>query len=176
MNIVDKILVDPITRGLKFFTKGGVPAYITQVRGRTDGSAAAAGEIGEKISSVSGTLTASASQVWANATSINLSAGVWLVSGTIVGRTVIGFITFAAYISTTNTITGALGLAAVTGCTFGYDQVVGIGNSSSGWGQVVIYGKHIVTTGASTPVYLGFAADVTAANQFIGSMQAIRIA
>jgi len=26
MNIVDKILVDPITRGLKFFTKGGVEA------------------------------------------------------------------------------------------------------------------------------------------------------
>ena len=31
MNIVDKILVDPITRGLKFFTKGGVPAYVRLV-------------------------------------------------------------------------------------------------------------------------------------------------
>ena len=146
------------------------------LKGSVTGSAVAAGYVGEKISSVSGTLTASASQVWANATSINLSAGVWLVSGTIVGRTVVGFTVVAAYISTTNTITGAAGIAAVTGCTFGYDQVVGIGNAGNGWGQVVIYGKHIVTTGASTPVYLGFAADTTVANQFIGSMQAIRIA
>ena len=76
------------------------------LKGSVTGSAVAAGYVGEKISSVSGTLTASASQVWANATSINLSAGVWLVSGTIVGRTVVGFTTVAAYISTTNTITG----------------------------------------------------------------------
>ena len=53
MNIVDKILVDPITRGLKFFTKGGVPAYVSQVRGRTDGSSPAAGEVGEIVNSAS---------------------------------------------------------------------------------------------------------------------------
>ena len=85
MNIVDKILVDPITRGLKFFTKGGVPAYITQVRGRTDGSAAAAGEIGQRL--LSQLLRSSGisltSSTTANVTSVTLTPGNWLVFGSV---------------------------------------------------------------------------------------------
>ena len=82
MNIVDKILVDPITRGMKFFTKGGVPAYVTQVLGRTDGSSPAAGEIGEKISSsaISQTSTVSANTfIDVAGASLPLTKGIWLV-------------------------------------------------------------------------------------------------
>jgi hypothetical protein len=78
MNIVDKILVDPITRGLKFFTKGGVPAYITQVRGRTDGSAAAAGEIGETFQD-SGNTNTTSQNVNRLVTKRTLQPGIWMV-------------------------------------------------------------------------------------------------
>jgi len=83
MNIVDKILVDPITRGLKFFTKGGVPAYITQVRGRTDGSAAAAGEIGEVINATNAVPSVTVAGVYHTVTSVALTAGNWAVTGTV---------------------------------------------------------------------------------------------
>jgi len=39
MNIVDKILVDPITRGLKFFTKGGVVVSLSPATTRSYNSA-----------------------------------------------------------------------------------------------------------------------------------------
>ena len=39
MNIVDKILVDPITRGLKFFTKGGVVVSLSPAAARSYNSA-----------------------------------------------------------------------------------------------------------------------------------------
>jgi len=78
MNLVDKILVDPITRGLKFFTKGGVPAYVSQVRGRTDGSAVPAGYVGEVIENSSATLNSIASTPQQVAT-VSLTPGVWLV-------------------------------------------------------------------------------------------------
>jgi hypothetical protein len=83
MNIVDKILVDPITRGLKFFTKGGVPAYITQVRGRTDGSSPAAGEIGERLFSqtIRSSAIALTNAIAADIVSITLTPGIWLLFG-----------------------------------------------------------------------------------------------
>ena len=85
MNIVDKILVDPITRGLKFFTKGGVPAYVSQVRGRTDGSAPAAGEIGEVITAIVDRISTQSlsSAVVKNLTSVLLPPGNWQVTGQI---------------------------------------------------------------------------------------------
>jgi len=81
MNIVDKILVDPITRGLKFFTKGGVPAYVSQVRGRTDGSAVPAGYVGEVLTAGSfSNATAGGSTTNTAVGSLVLTAGTWLVS------------------------------------------------------------------------------------------------
>ena len=80
MNIVDKILVDPITRGLKFFTKGGVPAYVSQVRGRTDGSSPAAGDVGEVVTFFEQlALTSSGTSTGANH---SLAAGTWLIFAT----------------------------------------------------------------------------------------------
>ena len=83
MNLVDKILVDPITRGLKFFTKGGVPAYVSQVRGRTDGSAPAAGDVGETVQGIrtSGSGIGLTSNVFADVTSVLLTAGRWRLDG-----------------------------------------------------------------------------------------------
>ena len=91
MNIVDKILVDPITRGLKFFTKGGVPAYVSQVRGRTDGSAVPAGEIGEVIrSTVMTNTTISTSATDVTGSSLPLTPGRWQIFYSIEGEIVTG--------------------------------------------------------------------------------------
>jgi hypothetical protein len=80
MNIVDKILVDPITRGLKFFTKGGVPAYVSQVRARTDGSSPAAGYVGEVVTFFEQlALTSSGTSTGADH---SLAAGTWLIFAT----------------------------------------------------------------------------------------------
>ena len=81
MNIVDKILVDPITKGLKFFTKGGVPAYITQVRGRTDGSAVPAGDVGEVITASLSNVTITPSNTPVTVGSLVLTAGTWIIYG-----------------------------------------------------------------------------------------------
>jgi len=83
MNIVDKILVDPITRGLKFFTKGGVPAYITQVRGRTDGSAVPAGEIGETIEGLTN-VHSPVNGTFFNASTLVLNKGRYTIYGNLI--------------------------------------------------------------------------------------------
>jgi hypothetical protein len=110
MNIVDKILVDPITRGLKFFTKGGVPAYITQVRGRTDGSAAAAGEIGEVrttgAQNIAMSATAGVVTNITNAVLASVPAGSWLfILQADIGGSVInpGYLCISQFSGTTNT-------------------------------------------------------------------------
>jgi hypothetical protein len=118
MNIVDKILVDPITRGLKFFTKGGVPAYITQVRGRTDGSAVPAGEVGETktwTSAPANQALTTTETDWTNAT-FTLGSGVWLIvgkicmtyfSGTTAGNQ--GYATFRLTDGTNNVVDNCIG-------------------------------------------------------------------
>ena len=60
-----------------------MPAYITQVRGRTDGSAAAAGEVGEVKTSTSSLVVYSASATWENVANLTMTAGLWLVSGAV---------------------------------------------------------------------------------------------
>ena len=109
MNLVDKILVDPITKGLKFFTKGGVPAYVSQVRGRTDGSSPAAGEVGEWLTangSGSGFNTPSVAAAIASRT---LAAGRWEVSGDINGTSsAVG--NFSVGVSTTSGDLGTLNI------------------------------------------------------------------
>ena len=82
MNIVDKILVDPITRGLKFFTKGGVPAYVSQVRGRTDGSSPAAGDVGEIVTTGQIGSGVTVSNSWIAIGNLTLQAGVWAMYAT----------------------------------------------------------------------------------------------
>ena len=110
MNIVDKILVDPITRGLKFFTKGGVPAYVSQVRGRTDGSAPAAGYVGEVLTFTTRAVTATTSYA-SNASALTtLTPGIWVIYSAI-GNPAGAHLIIGALISTnsSNDATGSIG-------------------------------------------------------------------
>ena len=161
MNLVDKILVDPITRGLKFFTKGGVPAYVSQVRGRTDGSAAAAGEVGEVISSVQGvTASGAATAVYFDAVSITLTPGNWMLNyvvyNTASGATILNW---GGGIST-NSGTSGVGLAVgdnsawQAGATAIFDSSISIpGYVVRPTSTTTYYGKLVMHFSAGSPSY-----------------------
>ena len=53
------------------------------VKGRTDGSAVAAGYVGEVKTSTSSLVTYSASATWENVANLTMTAGLWLVSGAV---------------------------------------------------------------------------------------------
>jgi len=169
MNIVDKILVDPITRGLKFFTKGGVPAYITQVRGRTDGSVAAAGEVGEAVNSgqLGGAITISTPL--AELGHQLLHAGNWLIIATAVYNGATGNTFFGSSLSTNP----ASNAGTSVGETFGLGLII----SSTGVGSTITLSK-TVNISSDTTYFLNCATSTGTANAagILGNIKAIRIA
>jgi hypothetical protein len=182
MNLVDKILVDPITRGLKFFTKGGVPAYVTQVRGRTDGSSPAAGEVGENkkasvVRSASIALSPSVDQLITP--QIVLTAGVWLVSGAIT------FEVLAA--STVTTGTALYGVTSTAGHAF--SDTIGVPTSGEveyrfgfALGASVVQSfpiqsyQVVVANGSTLSLQTIATAAITGTVKVFGSLEATRIA
>lgn len=84
MNLVDKIFFDPISKGLKFFSRSGKLTDLT--KGVVDGSSAAAGHVGESIRSAAnpGGVAIGAADTFINLTSIVLSPGDWDISGIVV--------------------------------------------------------------------------------------------
>ena len=169
MNIVDKILVDPITRGLKFFTKGGVPAYVSQVRGRTDGSVAAAGEVGEVVNSgqLGGAITISTPV--AELGHQLLHAGNWLIIATAVYSGASGNNYFVSYFSTTP--------ASSAGTSLGETSGLGLVISSNGIGSTITLSK-TVNISSDTTYYINCATSTGTANAagILGNIKAIRIA
>ena len=161
MNIVDKILVDPITRGLKFFTKGGVSAYITQVRGRTDGSAVPAGYVGEVISSVQGLAASSAAtSVYFDAVSVTLTPGNWMLNyvlyNTALGATVGGVGGGISINSGTSSVGLAVGDNSVwqAGATAAFDSSISIpGYVVRPTSTTTYYGKALFYFSAGSPSY-----------------------
>ena len=182
MNIVDKILVDPITRGLKFFTKGGVPAYVSQVRGRTDGSAVPAGEVGENkkasvVRSASITLSTTVDQLITP--QIVLTAGVWLVSGAV------NFEVLAA--STITTGTAIYGVTSIAGHSA--PDTIGVPTSGSvdyrlgfALGASVVQSlpiqsyQVVVANGSTLSLQTIATATLTGTVKVFGSLEATRIA
>ena len=164
MNIVDKILVDPITRGLKFFTKGGVPAYITQVRGRTDGSSPAAGEIGEKLAFTSRTIAANTGWT-ASAALTTLTKGTWSVYGTTSAPAsgTAGVFVFRLSTNNSSDATGLLGDGS--GCqyiangTYGVDIPLSVQTITVA-ADTIIYGKALLGGGTANVNMSGHAVRV----------------
>ena len=166
MNIVDKILVDPITRGLKFFTKGGVPAYVSQVRGRTDGSSPAAGDVGEVITATS---TVQLSTAPAQVTSISLTAGVWLITGSQ---------SMESTPSRTGYVQGSISTSSATAGTTGVNAALaGVSNNgSSSFGQATVPSQ-VVSILSTTTYYLnGYAGTNSSSAGDVGQIVAVRIA
>ena len=169
MNIVDKILVDPITRGLKFFTKGGAPAYVSQVRGRTDGSVAATGYVGEVVNSgqLGGAITISTPL--AELGHQLLHAGNWLIIATTMYYGANGNTLFSSYLSTNPASSAGTSL----GETFGIGLVI----SSNGNGCTTFLSK-TVNISSDTTYYLNCSTSTGTANAggILGNIKAIRIA
>jgi len=169
MNIVDKILVDPITRSLKFFTKGGVPAYVSQVRGRTDGSAVPAGYVGEVIENSSTTVNSLASTPQQVAT-VTLTPGVWLVCayGFWSADSTARFMQLSVS-TTANSSAGTSHIAGTLTISGGWNGPAGAGSTSLN--PVPIY----VTT--NTSYYLNaYVSSISGLGSQANRLQAVRIA
>ena len=110
MNIVDKILVDPITRGLKFFTKGG-----------------ACLRLGERIGATISTGATLTSGVATDCASLALPAGVWTVYGKIYFERTVAPTTWAvvtACINTVSAVRDQTNEVAVQAATVGNDLAI----------------------------------------------------
>ncbi len=135
------------------------------LKGRTDGGTVAAGYVGQQL--VSAVTAVSVSNVgFTNVTSLAVTAGTWLLTGSVMNNGANGNTYIAGGISPTS--------ASITGTTSGYDRFIGAVVSTSGVGQVAIPGKYI-TISATTTYYL-VAQMSTVSSNCDGFIQAVRVA
>lgn len=143
----------------------------SNIVGRVDGNAPAAGYIGESLTNKVAAFTGSGGRV--QIATLTLTPGVWLMSAVFTNSIInvaVGGTSLGICISTTSGNSTA-------GCVDGYDLVEGGFNAASGYGGVCIPSKVVVVPpGASVPYYLNGRTDHTTANDMVCSLSAVRIA
>ena len=142
-----------------------------QVRGNNTNTASPAGYIGEVLSTnTASTGTSLTTGVPANINSLTLSAGNWLITGTV-----------AVDLAGTTTLTGAFGAITTTSATLGtravnYSQINSANTVITGGGLDIVCPAQYVSLSGSTTYYLNAQAifGISTANAY-GKIQAVRI-